>query len=177
MSNGKMMLDAVRNTFPIVDKLCQASAEECENLLRTFELLPDRAIQRMVRDGKIKLDGDTEQEIDGVTAIIVGPESDLLSRPGTMKIGIRGKLFSVKSDNSLHIYCDNNLTPGAECEVLHYSTSCIEPGMPIKYSHRNIYLTVNEDGSMSVREEVTGDVKMRGFTRSDYRPPNTEVNE
>ncbi len=177
MSNGKIMLDAVRATFPIVDKLCIASADECENLLQTFELLPEKAIQRIVKDGRIKLDGDTEQTAGDITAIIVGPESDLLSRKGTMKIAIRGKLFGVKSDNSLHIYCDNRPIPGAEYEVLHYSTSCTEPGQGLKYSHRNIYLNVGKDGLLSVREEVTGDVKMRGFTRSEYRNKNAEENE
>ena len=177
MSNGKIMLEAVRQTFPVVDRLCQASADECENLLQTFDLLPEKAIQRMIKDGRVKLDGDTEEKVDGITAIIVGPESELLSRTGTMKIAIRGKLFGMNCDNSLHIYCDNNqISPGQKVEVLHYSYACIEPGVPIKYNHRNIYLSVSENGDLSIREEVTGDVKMRGFTRSDW-PSSAEENE
>ena len=167
-----MMLEAVRASFPIVDKLCEASDEEREKLLQVFESLPEKAIHRMVRDGQIRIDNETEVSENGLTAIIVGPESELLSRKGTMRLSIKGESFGKKRDDSLRIHCDVNPKAGNEYDVLHYIT--MRDDSITQYRHRYVYLKVSESGELSVRDEVTDDARLRGYSRSDYR---TSYNE
>lgn len=169
MTHGEMMLEAVRHSFPAVNALCEASFDEYQNLLITFGMLPEKAVARMVRDGKVRLDNDTEISSEGKTlARIVGPESELNGTPGVMKFAIRRE---DSTEDKLEIVCNASPAKGAECEVLCYSY--------FDYStyhrkYRSLYLGMNQNGEASVREELYDDARPRSFTSSDYRKNNNE---
>lgn len=169
MTHGEMFLEAVRESFTAVNLLCEASDDELSNLTITFEWIPEKAVLRMVRDGKIRLDNDTEV-IDGNTAArIVGPDSELNGTPGIMKIAIKRDELGVVVEDKLEIVCDASPQKGSECEVLCYSYFDFST---FHRKYRSVYVGMSKSGEVSIREELYDDARPRSFTSSDYRKNN-----
>ena len=165
MSSAEKMLEAIKSTFPAVDKLCMLSEEESSNLLQTLERLPEKAVDRMVKDGKIRLDEDAHITTPEIDASVIGPESDLGPCNGTMKISLTGREFGEKCSYALEIICNASPKVGQEIEVLCYSH---DKGL-YQRTYRSVYITMNQDGSGEVFDEVYDKAKLRGYTSSDYR--------
>ncbi len=166
MTNGEILTSALSNTFPIVKLMCDASESEKANLEATLGLLPEKFAKTMVKDGKIVLDNDDMFDKDGVRSHIVGPESELNSTHGIMKVEYSGPTFGSKATTNLEIVCDVMPKKGCPCEVLKYM---IIDGATYKPRYRTISVLIDENDNISVLEELSDKRQIRGFTKSDYR--------
>ena len=169
MTSGENILDAIINTFPIVKLLCGASESEKKNLETAFGVLPEKLTRSMVRGEGIILDGDAMVDKDGVYSYIVGPESELNSHQGILRMEYRGPLLGFNMSTTLEIVCDARPSKGSACEVVKYS---IMDNQTHKPRYRTVSIAVNEQGKVCVSEEISDITSLRGFTKSEYRNPD-----
>lgn len=166
MTHGEKMLDAVRKSFDAVDKLCMLSEDERLNLQYTFDMLPEKAVERMVRGGLVRLDNDTEISEDKKLARVVGPESELNGTPGVMKMSVNYENLGIFVQDSLEIICEAEPKRNTKTEVLCYAFFDFEA---FRRKYRSVYIDVDQNGNASVSEELYDNARPRAFTSSDYR--------
>lgn len=166
MTSGEKLTTAIINTFPIVKLLCDTSESEKKNLEATLGLLPEKFVKSMVRGDELVLDGDDMVDKDGIYSYIVGPESELNSNQGILRMEYKGPTFGSGVTTNLEIVCNARPSKGSSCEVLKYSVMDNQKHKP---KYRVVSISVDEQGRASVGEELSDRTSLRGFTRSEYR--------
>lgn len=168
MEHGKVMLEAIRRSFPAIDFLLTVDEDSYWVLHDMCEGLSVDAVKRMTNGLTVSLDQDFIVRCPGGREIVIlGPYSEMNNGArGVMKITSSYWTPAIKTDDEAMIVCEAKLKRGQKTPVL-YTVHFDRIEKKGTYVMTSIEL--DENGNANVIKEISDQSQLASLTSGDYK--------